>query len=218
MTTTYSVNWRVGDDKAVPGLLEITPDAVHFTPAAGGPVAEVPFAEVPAVHRLSSTVELERRSGDRVRIASAAAGILGAELEALMDLAEKLRSLRAEHDHIDEELDALRTVVDALAGLTEAREQEVRLLIADLMRRVVHHARIEERELYPTVRRRLGCSPLVEAMLFDHRAIQGHACELVRVEPGDCTRLTCAFHRLDALLTAHIAKEEAIVFPLLESR
>ena len=218
MATKYSVNWQAGNGSAVPGVLEITPDALLFTPADAGVVAEVPFSEVPTVRRRASIVELERRSGDRIRIESVAAGHLGATLEGLMDVAETLCSLRAEHDRIAEELGELRTAVDALPDLTDVCEHEVRLFTIDLMRRVVHHARTEERELYPAVARLLGCGPLVEAMLVDHRAMEGEARDLVRVEPGDRACLACAFHRIDALLTAHIAKEEAIVFPLLESR
>jgi hemerythrin superfamily protein len=98
------------------------------------------------------------------------------------------------------------------------REHEVRLLATDLMRRVLDHAQVEERELYPSVRRMLGCGPLVDAMLFDHRAIEGEVRNLIRVDAGDLELLACVFHRLDALVTTHVAKEESIVFPLLESR
>jgi len=108
--------------------------------------------------------------------------------------------------------------VDALPDLTDAVQHEVGLLATDLMRRIVHHAHVEEQELYPVLEKMLGCGHLVEAMLFDHRVIEGGACDLVRIDPGDRARLACVLHRLDALLTTHVAKEETIVFPLLESR
>jgi hemerythrin-like domain-containing protein len=218
MTTTYSVHWRPGKGAAVAGLLEVAADAIVFTPADGGVAAEVPLADVPAVHRNASVVELERRTGAPIWIDSITAGVLGECLEAAVELAEVLRALREEHDRIDAEVGELRTVIDALPRLTDRREREVGLLATDLMRRIVHHAHVEEQELYPAVEQMLGCRPLVEAMLFDHRAIEGEARDLVRIDPGDRARLACVFHRLDALLTTHVAKEEAIVFPLLESR
>jgi hemerythrin-like domain-containing protein len=216
MTTTYSVNWRDGKGAAVAGRLEVTPDAVVFTPAGGDAVASVPFAAIPAVHRHASTVELERRVGDPIWIESAAAGVLEAHLESVVELTEILRTLREEHERIGAELRELRIAVDGLPGLTRAREHEVELLAIDLARRIVRHARAEERELYPAVERLLGCGPLVAAMTYDHRAIEGAACELARIDPEDRAGLAGAFHRIDALVTTHIAKEEAIVFPLLE--
>jgi hemerythrin-like domain-containing protein len=216
MTTTYSVNWRSGDDAGTTGTLEVTPAAVVLT-AADGVVAEVPLADIPAVRRWSSAVELDRRDADSIWIESAAAGALGARLEAAVELADTLRSLRSEHERIDRELAELRVAVGCLTDLTGAREHEVALLTTDLMRFIVEHAHVEERDLYPAVERTLGCGPLVEAMIFDHRAIEGEARELVRIDPDDCERLARVFHRLDALVTTHVAKEEAIVFPLLES-
>lgn len=217
MITTYSVNWRTGEDAAVDGRLEVTSDAVVLR-TAEGVAATVPLTEIPAVRRWSSTVELQRSDGAPIWIESSAAGALGARLEAAVELAETLRSLRAEHDRIDRELAELRIAVGCLMDLTDVREHEVGLLATDLMRRIVDHSRLEERELYPVVRRMLGCDPLVDAMLFDHRAIEGEVRELIHSDPGDRERLACAFHRLDALVTTHVAKEESIVFPLLESR
>lgn len=218
MLTTYSVNWRAGAEAPTAGVLEVTPDAVVFTPVDGGEVEEVPFADIPSVRRHASTVELERLHADPIRIESVTAGILGERLEAAFALAETMQALRAEHDRIGEELGELRVAVGCLAELDEARVREIRLLAADLTRRIVSHAHVEEQELYPAVERLLGCGPLVEAMLFDHRAIEGEACDLVRVEAGDRARFARVFHRVDALVTTHVAKEEAFVFPLLEQR
>ncbi|MDE3190346.1 MAG: hemerythrin domain-containing protein [Acidobacteriota bacterium] len=218
MVTTYSVNWRSGEEAPTAGMLEVTPDAVVFTPADGGAVEEVPFADIPAVRRRSSTVELERLHAEPIRIESVTAGMLGECLESAFGLAETIHALRADHDRIGEALGELRVAVESIAELDDARAHEIGLLAADLMRRVVSHAHVEERELYPVVERLLGCRPLVETMLFDHRAIEGEACGLVRVEAGDRARFARAFHRLDALVTTHVAKEEAVVLPLLDRR
>ncbi|HEY8030332.1 MAG TPA: hemerythrin domain-containing protein [Gaiellaceae bacterium] len=216
MKTTYFVNWQAGSGSAVAGVLEVKPAAIVFTPADGGAVAAVPLADVQIVRVCPSTVELDRQSGDPISIESVAAGALGTSLDTAVKLAETLRSLRSEHHRIDEELGDLRVAVDCLADLTNVRGCEIGLLATDLMRRVVHHGQVEERELYPAVARLLGCESLVEAMLFDHRAIEGEVRDLIHVDSGDPAGLACVFHRLDALLTTHIAKEEAIVFPLLE--
>jgi hemerythrin-like domain-containing protein len=218
MITTYSVNWRAGKKDPMSGLLEVTPDAAVFTPADGSSAEKVAFAEIKAVRRHSSTVELERQGGDPIRIESIAAGLLDTQLEGAIDLAETVNTLHAEHDRIGEELAGLRVIVASLADLPDAREREVRLLATDLLRRIVHHAGVEERDLYPEVQRLLGCGPLVEAMVFEHRAVEGEACELVRIDADDRARFACVFNRLDALVTTHIAKEESIVFPLLEQR
>lgn len=216
MTTTYAVRWRTGGDSAF-GVLEITADAVVFT-ASDGAVADVPLADIPAVHRSSSTVELERRSGDAIRVESAAAGIIGVRLEAALELAATLRSLVAEHERVRRELADLRLAVGCLADLTDSREREVAFLATDLTRRIVDHCRREEQRLYPVVAASSGCAPLVELMIFDHGAIEDEAHELACVDAGDSVQLARVFHRLDALLTAHVAKEEAIVFPLLGCR
>jgi hemerythrin-like domain-containing protein len=215
--TTYSVNWCTGEGAAVAGLLEVTPDALVFTPADGGAVAEISLAGIAGVRRYSSTVQLERQSAEPIRIESAAASVVGTRLAAVIERAERLRSLCAEHDRIDQELGRLRVAVARLPELGDAREHEVSLLATDLMRRIVHHAHVEEEDLFCAVERPLGCGPLVDALVFDHQAIEDEARELVRIDPGDRARFACVFNRLDALVTTHIAKEEAIVFPLLES-
>lgn len=218
MKTTYTVNWHTREDAAAAGLLEVTPDAVVFTPADGSAAVEVPFSNVPAVRRFASTVEIDRRGEGPIWVESAVAGALASRLEAVVELAATVRTLRAQHDRIDEELRELRFAVGCLADISDASEHEIRLLAIDVMRRIVRHAQREERDLYPAVRQLLGGDSLVEAMVFDHRAIEGEARDLVRVDPDDRVRLACVFDRLDALVTTHIAKEEAILFPLLEGQ
>lgn len=218
MIVTYSVSWRTGEGAATAGLLELTQDAVVLTTADGVLVEEVPFADISAVRRWSATVELERRTGDPIWIESVAAGVFGAHLEASVESAKTLGGLRAEHDRIDDELAELRVAVGCLADIADGREHEIALLATDLMRRIVEHAHIEERDLYPAIEQLRGGPPLVAAMVFDHRAIEGEIRDLIRIDSGDREQLACLFHRLDALLTTHIAKEETVVFPLLESR
>ncbi|MCW3020596.1 MAG: hypothetical protein JWN10_2904 [Solirubrobacterales bacterium] len=217
MRTTYAASWQEDGGAAIPGRLEVTPEAVAFTPAGGEEPDEVRLADVSVVRRQPSVVELERRNGDPIRIESVAASLLGAAIETVVTHAETLHGLRAEHVSLEEELRELRAAVQVLPELTDVRCHEFGLVAIDLMRRIVRHARVEELELYPAVERLHGGGPLVEAMLFDHRAIDEEACELARVDRADRVGLMREFHRLDALVTTHIAKEETIVFPLLDA-
>jgi hemerythrin-like domain-containing protein len=217
MKTTYSASWQEDGGAAVPGRLEVTPEAVAFTPAGGEEPQEVRLADVSVVRRRPSAVELERRSGDPIRIESVAASVFGAGIEAIVARAETLHGLRAEHGSFEEELRELRAAVQVLPELTDVRCHEFGLVATDLMRRIVRHAHVEELEVYPAVERLPGGGPLVDAMLFDHRAIEEEACELARVDRDDRACLMREFHRLDALVTTHMAKEETIVFPLLDA-
>jgi hypothetical protein len=217
MKTTYSASWQEDGGAAVPGRLEVTPRAVAFTPAGGEEPYEVRLADVSVVRRQPSAVELELRAGDPVRIESVAASVFGAGIETMVARVETLHALRAEHGSFEEELRELRAAVQILPELTDVRCHEFGLVATDLMRRIVRHAHVEELEVYPVLERLPGGDPLVEAMLLDHRAIEEEACELVRIDRDDRACLMRAFHRLDALVTTHMAKEETIVFPLLDA-
>ena len=79
--TTYAITWQRGDEAAQSGRLELAPRALLFEGSNGGePTSEaIPYVDVTGVRvarsaedRLSNrqTLLVERRSGDRVRIAS----------------------------------------------------------------------------------------------------------------------------------------------------
>ena len=217
MKTTYSASWQEDGGAAVSGRLELTPRAIAFTPAGHEEPHEVRLADVSVVRRQPSAVELELRTGDPIRIESVAARVFGADIETMAARVETLRALRAEHGSLEEELRELRAAVQILPELTDVRCHEFALVTIDLMRRILHHARVEELEIYPAVERLHGGGPLIEAMLLDHRAIEEEACEFARIDRDDRACLTREFHRLDALVTTHMTKEETIVFPLLDS-
>lgn len=217
MKTTYSVSWQEDGRAAIPGRLELTPRAVAFTPAGREKPYEVRLADVSVVRQQPSAVELELRTGDPIRIESVAARVFGAGIETMVARVETLHALRAEHGRFEEELRELRAAVQILPGLTDVRCHELALVAIDLMRRIVHHARVEELEVYPVVEGLHGGGPLTEAMLLDHRAIEEEARELARTERDDRACLMREFHRLDALVTTHMTKEETIVFPLLDA-
>ena len=127
------------------------------------------------------------------------------------------QKLRVEHSKLARGFADLLLVTNALPELTEA--QRVRLIRAAvaLLRRFERHARAEERDVYPTVTKLLGDRRLEAAMTHDHRALESGVAELARIDPFDSPRLAALLYGLHALLTAHMQKEEQIVFPLLET-
>jgi len=128
-------------------------------------------------------------------------------------LAQTVRKLRRDHERMVEELACIRVVVDALPHLPQADLEDFNAALARLSRNLERHAETEEREVYPALRRQLGGARLEAAMVADHRAIEATATELTALGPDRPACLAALLHRLDALVTLHIAKEEEIVFP-----
>ena len=54
-------------------------------------------------------------------------------------------------------------------------------------------------------------------MTYDHRAVESAVADLAAADAFDSPRLEALLYGLHALLTAHMDKEEQIVFPLLET-
>ena len=199
MVTTYWTRWQDGSQDAREGFLEFGAGAIVFRPNGFTNVVEVRYDDLVAVHRTASVVELERRSGGPIRIECVAAPVLAPALEHAVELADRVRSLHEEHTQIAEELAQLRKAIDAHR-------------LAELAARLRAHADAEERELFPALALRLGSGPLLEAMRLDHRAIEN---ELRSFPRGDDELQLRELDRLDALVTAHMAKEEEILFPLV---
>jgi iron-sulfur cluster repair protein YtfE (RIC family) len=114
-----------------------------------------------------------------------------------------------EHQTFVIELDALRTDV-AAGGDIAAAIARVRALAGPLLR----HAENEEVLLFPDLVAQLGGEEggPVGVLRREHSIIHGQV-DTLRGEPtaADFTRVFAAF---DALLRAHIDKEEEILFPL----
>jgi hypothetical protein len=97
MQESYAVIWREGDDEPRSGRLELTPEGLAFT--NGSSPETVEYGDLRAVRvgrspadRISGrqTLVLERRSGERIRIA----GVVQAGI--ISELAEHLASLLGE--------------------------------------------------------------------------------------------------------------------------
>lgn len=126
-----------------------------------------------------------------------------------------MHRLRAEHDLIAIELADLRRVADTLPELPlAARDSLIRVAI-ELCRRFERHAHNEERDVYPEVARLAG-EQLAAVMRYDHRAVEAAAPVLAAIDPLDSPRLQALLYGLHTLISAHIDKEEQIVFPLLD--
>ena len=125
--------------------------------------------------------------------------------------------LRFEHGVMARGLADVLVATSALRELSEIqRGSLIRVSIA-LFRRFERHARAEEREVYPVLSNLLGDDRLAAAMTYDHRAVESGVADLAATDPFDSPRLEALLYGLHALVTAHIDKEEQLVFPLLES-
>ena len=127
-----------------------------------------------------------------------------------------VQQLRSEHKVIARGLADIRLVADALPELSQAQHRELVRLAVTLFRRFDQHALEEERDIYPDVTRLLGNRGLAAAMTYDHRALRAASAELAGIDPLDSPRLQALLYGVHALLTAHMQKEEEIVFSMLE--
>jgi hemerythrin-like domain-containing protein len=127
-----------------------------------------------------------------------------------------VQQLRFEHEVIARGLADLRLVADALPDMPQVQREELVRVAVALFGRFEQHALQEERDVYPDVSRLLGDRRLTAAMTYDHRVLEAAASELAGIDPLDSPRLQALLYGLHTLLTAHMQKEEDIIFPMLE--
>lgn len=127
-----------------------------------------------------------------------------------------VQQLRSEHTVIARGLADIRLVADALPELPQVQQQRLVRVAVALFRRFEQHALHEESDIYPDVSRLLGDRRLTTAMTYDHRALKAAASELAAIDPLDSPRLQALLYGLHTLLTAHMQKEEDIIFPMFE--
>ena len=88
------------------------------------------------------------------------------------------------------------------------------LLQAFLADEVLPHARAEERTLYRAARRDPDASPLVKALISEHRLLASMAGRLGEpARPADTAARAAA---ISALIASHVAKEDSLLLPALE--
>ncbi len=127
-----------------------------------------------------------------------------------------------------------RTITDALADdhrrLEDLRERaedalrtggrgEATSLFAEFDRGLRHHIRVEEELLFPALERESGLrrefGP-IGVMIAEHRAIEGLLERLVREFSGEAAADGAPMGQLSAMLEAHDAKEEMVLYPMAD--
>jgi len=78
-----------------------------------------------------------------------------------------------------------------------------------------NHFDIEERILFPAIRRELGPTPLVEELEADHRRLEGL---IARLSQASQTERPEALREFAAALSAHIRREERELFEDIQKR
>ncbi len=143
-------------------------------------------------------------------------------------MARITQPLRDEHRELYPQIELLRQSADVVnESLTTQAHDRIEQAHTFLTRQLVAHARAEEASLYPTVQKIMGSELSTTTMVRDHVEIARLTEELdsLRVHKSQLTITsiqTAALRRvlygLYALLKLHLAKEEEIYLPLLDSK
>lgn len=137
-------------------------------------------------------------------------------------------AIREEHRRLVAQIADVQTVADVLgtASSTSLREK-IGHVYHFLLNDFLPYAQAEEQVLYPAIGRLLGAMEATEPMTRDHLEVvqQTEALEalwlrqfyapLTSSDEQACRRV---LYGLAAILTLHLAKEEEIYLPLLETR
>jgi hemerythrin-like domain-containing protein len=146
-------------------------------------------------------------------------------------IVSELAGLRAEHRRMAAGAMALRTTADSIGAVPIA---DLRAAVGDVLsfldETLLPHAAAEDEVLYPFVGHLLG-SPLATATMHrDHAEVLGLTHELSRLHERLCddgdvvlddraaNALRRVLYGLFAVITLHLAKEDEIHLPLLETR
>lgn len=136
-------------------------------------------------------------------------------------------ALIAEHRSLFPGINALRKVADD--STYQTREQLVAGLVECdrfLQRDLLPHAGAEDEVMYPAVDRALGAPGATLTMSIDHREIERLSRELGMLIPNEGSaggdpawagNVRRVLYSLHAILNVHMAKEEEIYLPVLDS-
>lgn len=142
-------------------------------------------------------------------------------------MSQLTQPLRDEHKELLPHIELLRTVADAVgtASITSLRK-DIDEAYAFLSRQLIPHAQAEERVLYPVVGRLMGVPEATATMSRDHVEIGRLTEELgdlrssLENESLDASQeqaLRRVLYGLSALVAVHLAKEEEVYLPLLDT-
>lgn len=136
------------------------------------------------------------------------------------------RFVEQEHREIARGIGRIEEVAE-LAGSLSARDLEtsLRSLVRWLETSLAPHVAWEDQWLYPRLAERMGSEWPARFMRFEHAQIRRVICavemdlEGLRQEPGhrQLTQLRADLYALDALVRAHLEREEQFMVPALES-
>lgn len=98
----------------------------------------------------------------------------------------------------------------------QERIEETRKIAVFLRENLLAHAAEEERITYPLWARAVGYADVAESMIYDHRIMEDYIKRLEH-SAGSVEDLQEILYGLHALLVAHIRKEEALQFPVLDA-
>jgi iron-sulfur cluster repair protein YtfE (RIC family) len=143
-------------------------------------------------------------------------------------MASITQHLRDEHKELYTQIESLRQAADVVnESLTTQAHDRIEQAYNFLTRQLVAHAQAEEAALYPMVQKIMGSDLSTATMVRDHVEIARLTEELdsLRVHKSQLTITsiqTAALRRvlygLYAVLKLHLAKEEEIYLPLLDSK
>ncbi len=136
--------------------------------------------------------------------------------------------IRDEHLELIAHIEVLRTVADSIGlASTESMREGVGQAYSFLTHQLIPHAQAEEQVLYPTVGRLLRAVEATETMSRDHLEVIRLTKELealrlhlfyTLVSEADKQALRRVLYGLYAIIKLHLAKEEEIYLPILETR
>ncbi len=136
--------------------------------------------------------------------------------------------VRDEHRELIAQIEVLRTVADSIGSASiESIRKGVGQAYTFLIHQLIPHAQAEEQVLYPTVGRLLRALEATETMSRDHlefirlteelEALRLHVF-YTPVSEADEQALRRILYGLYAIIKLHLAKEEEIYLPILETR
>jgi hemerythrin-like domain-containing protein len=143
-------------------------------------------------------------------------------------MASITQHLRDEHKELYPQIELLRQTADVInESLTTQAHDRMEQVYNFLTRHLFAHAKAEEAALYPTVQKAMGNELSTATMVRDHIEIMRLTDELgtLRVHPSQLTvtsiqaaALRRVLYGLYAVIKLHLAKEEEIYLPLLDSK
>lgn len=138
------------------------------------------------------------------------------------------RTLREEHHELVPHIAFLRSTADLVGRASaEAVREDVDVVLGFLSHRLIPHAELEDRILYPAVAGLLGSPDATRTMSRDHVEVgrltddlrsARHRVVGAEIAPADACELRRLLYGLHALVSLHFAKEEEIYLPLIAAR